>query len=71
MDDKGNGNLIIKNINEGVVITQTYNNSVFNSKVQSLVDNSASKLCQREAGETYGNVTVEKQMIFVMILFRQ
>ena len=53
MDDQGNGTLTIKNLSEGIVIEQTFKNGVFQSKVITSVDNTASKLCQREKGETF------------------
>lgn len=53
MDDEGNGSLTIKNINENVVIMQTYSNGIFNNQVISSNGDTHRKLCQREAGETF------------------
>lgn len=54
MDDKGNGSLIINNVNEKIVISQTYENGIFKDKVISSTNNPSSKgLCQRQDGETF------------------
>lgn len=54
MDDNGNGNLIINNVNEKIIISQTYENGVFKDKVISSTNNQLAKgLCQRKAGETF------------------
>lgn len=55
MDDSGNGNLIIKNINEGIELSQKYNNGKFINTIliSSNTSNSNRGLCQRENGETF------------------
>lgn len=54
MDDNGNGNLIINNLNEKIIISQTYENGIFKDKIISSTNNNLARgLCQRKAGETF------------------
>ncbi len=56
MDDNGNGNLIIKNLNENVVISQNYQNKKFINNIISKPTNFSRRgLCQREAGESFSD----------------
>ncbi|VXB14375.1 conserved exported hypothetical protein [Flavobacterium sp. 9AF] len=54
MNDEGNGDLIIKNLDEGIVISQTYSDGVFKNVLISSNEELSSKgLCQREKGESF------------------
>lgn len=54
MDDNGNGNLIIKNVDENIMISQTYEKDNFTNNVISDNNSFSNKgLCQREGNETF------------------
>jgi hypothetical protein len=54
MDDNGFGNLIIKNVDENIIVSQSYSDGVFTNKVISSSNGFAQKgLCQREQGESF------------------
>jgi len=56
MDDNGIGNLIIKNVDENIIISQTYKDGDFTSNVTSISNGIAQKsLCQRESGESFSD----------------
>lgn len=56
MDDNGFGNLIIKNIDENITISQSYSDGIFTNKVTSSSNGFAQKsLCQREEGESFSD----------------
>jgi hypothetical protein len=62
MDDKGNGNLIIKNVNENITILQTYENGIFTNNIISEPNNNlyARGLCQREKGESFKDCNIRE-----------
>lgn len=59
MDDEGNGNFVIKNIDEDVAIIQTYRNDKFSNKINTIGDirktNKINDLCQRENHESFSS----------------
>jgi hypothetical protein len=59
MDDEGNGDFVIKNIDEDVAIIQTYRNDKFSNKINTIGDirktNKINDLCQRENHESFSS----------------
>jgi len=56
MNDNGVGNLIIKNVDENIIISQSYNDGVFENSLISSSNNFAQKrFCQREDGESFSD----------------
>jgi hypothetical protein len=55
MDDKGNGNYVIRNINEGIELSQIYKDGIIlNEIIVNQQKTTATKgFCQRENGESY------------------
>ncbi|MEC4115277.1 hypothetical protein [Myroides pelagicus] len=54
MDDNGNGELIVKNIDENIIVSQTYDKGNFINNVISDTNSFSNKgLCQREGSETF------------------
>lgn len=53
MIDSGSGSLIIKNLDENIIISQKYENGIFASEVVVENNESFKGLCQRKKGESF------------------
>lgn len=54
MDDNGNGEIIIKNVDENIIVSQTYDKGNFMNNVISDANSfSNRRICQREGGESF------------------